>query len=148
MRFSVVAIVAAVVAVASAQELNPLYPFKPNGDCVQKCLDDAGNKMLPGKWTSDPSKPGFLESLGFAHDRGTPKYSSYMSETGLCIATKGCPMPEQDLYRAQYEPKLAWYLDAKAKAAAAAAAKSAAAGSAAVSGFMGAAALVAAAALF
>ncbi|KAF9322815.1 hypothetical protein BG006_002036 [Podila minutissima] len=145
MRFSVVAIVAAVVAVASAQELNPLYPFKPNGGCIQKCLDDAGNNMLPGKWTSDPSQPGFLESLGFAHDRGTPKYSSYMSATGLCIATKECPKPEQDLYRAQYEAKLAWYLDAKAKAAAV---KNAAAGSAAVSGFMGAAALVAAAALF
>ncbi|KAG0360538.1 hypothetical protein BG005_010455 [Podila minutissima] len=147
MRFSVVAIVAAAVAVASAQELNPLYPFKPNGACVQKCLDDAGNKMLPGKWTSDPSQPGFLESLGFAHDRGTPKYSSYMSETGTCIATKGCPPPEQELYKSQYEAKMAWYLDAKAKAAAAAA-KSAAAGSAAVSGFMGAAALVAAVALF
>ncbi|KAG0084205.1 hypothetical protein BGZ93_007313 [Podila epicladia] len=145
MRFSVVAIVAAIVAVASAQELNPLYPFKPNGPCVQKCLDDAGSKLLPGKWTSDPSQPGFLESLGFAHDRGTPKYTSYMSETGMCIATKGCPMTEQDLYRSQYESKLAWYLDAKAKAAAA---KSAAAGSASVSGFMGAAALVAAAALF
>jgi hypothetical protein len=38
MRFSVVAIVAAIVAVASAQELNPLYPFKPDGPCIQKCL--------------------------------------------------------------------------------------------------------------
>ncbi|KAF9311261.1 hypothetical protein BG003_007598 [Podila horticola] len=144
MRFSVVAIVAAVAAVASAQELNPLYPFKPDGPCIQKCLTDSGNKMLPGKFTTDPSNPNFLESLSYAHDRGTPKYTAYMTETGMCIATSGCSPAEQDLYRAQYEAKMTWYIDAKAKASAS---KSAAAGSAAVSGFMGAAAFVTAAAL-
>ncbi|KAG0016604.1 hypothetical protein BGZ81_011137 [Podila clonocystis] len=145
MRFSVVAIVAAVVAIASAQELNPLYPFKPDGSCIQKCLTDSGNKMLPGKFTTDPANPNFLESLGLAHDRGTPKYTAYMTETGMCIATSGCSQAEQDLYRSQYEAKMTWYTDAKAKAATA---KSAASGSAAVSGFMGAAAVAAAAALF
>lgn len=39
MRFTTVAIASAVVAVASAQTLDPLYPFQPNGACVDACLN-------------------------------------------------------------------------------------------------------------
>ncbi|KAG0076993.1 hypothetical protein BGZ93_004129 [Podila epicladia] len=115
MRFSVVAIVATVVAVVSAQELNPLYPFKPNGACVNQCLLDTGNKMLPGQFTQDPSNPNFMASLALAHDRGTPKYSAYMGETGPCIAK--CPTEEQNLYTSQYTAKTAWYASKKAELA-------------------------------
>ncbi|KAF9301388.1 hypothetical protein BGZ74_006767 [Mortierella antarctica] len=115
MRFSVVAIVAAVVAVASAQEVNPLYPFKPNGACVNKCLVDVGNKMLPGQFTQDPTNPNFMASLALGHDRGTPKYSNYMGETGPCLVK--CPIEEQNLYSSQFQAKAAWYASKKAELA-------------------------------
>ncbi|KAF9387541.1 hypothetical protein CPC16_006988 [Podila verticillata] len=112
MRFSVVAIVAAVVAVASAQELNPLYPFKANGPCVDKCLVDVGNKMLPGVFTEDPSNPNFMKSLALAHERNTPAYTAYMTETGMCLSK--CPADEQALYQSQYQAKTNWYQSHKA----------------------------------
>ncbi|KAF9334074.1 hypothetical protein BG006_002738 [Podila minutissima] len=115
MHFSVIAIVAAVAAVASAQEVNPLYPFKPNGACVNKCLVDVGNKMLPGQFTQDPTNPNFMASLALGHDRGTPKYSMYMGETGPCYAK--CPVEEQDLYKSQFQAKAAWYMSKKAELA-------------------------------
>ncbi|KAF9082923.1 hypothetical protein BGX23_011958 [Mortierella sp. AD031] len=112
MRFSVVALVAALVAVSSAQDIvDPTYPFKPNGPCVDKCLNDIGKKLMPG-FTSDPKDPKFLESLGYAHDRGTPKYTAYMNQTGLCISS--CPREEQNLYSQQYKEKNAWYVEKKA----------------------------------
>ncbi|KAG0196532.1 hypothetical protein BGX33_001561 [Mortierella sp. NVP41] len=112
MRFSVVALVAALVAVSSAQDIvDPAYPFKPNGACVDKCLNDVGKKLMPG-FTSDPKDPKFLESLGYAHDRGTPKYTAYMNQTGLCISS--CPLEEQNLYSQQAKEKNAWYVEKKA----------------------------------
>ncbi|KAI7825379.1 hypothetical protein BC939DRAFT_448686 [Gamsiella multidivaricata] len=86
MRFSAVAILAAVVAVANAQ--SDAYPFKDNGACVAKCLLDAGLSMDPN-FTDDPTNPNFLTSLGYAHDKGTPKYTAYMTKSGTCIT--GCP---------------------------------------------------------
>ncbi|KAF8935624.1 hypothetical protein BGZ52_008607, partial [Haplosporangium bisporale] len=128
---------------------------------------DVGNKMMPGVFTSDPANPNFLKSLGLAHDRGTPKYTAYMTDTGTCFLSSGCPMAEQNLYREQYIAKAKWYaekLDEAEKGVApsgnpstptssagtpgASTVPNAAAGSAAVSGFVGAAAVLAAAALF
>ncbi|KAF9082969.1 hypothetical protein BGX29_003481 [Mortierella sp. GBA35] len=112
MRFSVVALVAALVAVSSAQDIvDPTYPFKPNGPCVDKCLNDIGKKLMPG-FTSDPKDPKFLESLGYAHDRGTPKYTAYMNQSGMCIMK--CPAEEQNLYLQQANEKNAWYVEKKA----------------------------------
>ncbi|KAF9965223.1 hypothetical protein BGZ70_005218 [Mortierella alpina] len=122
MRFSIVAVLAATVAVASAQSnstasatapatrsasvatgsassgapaptssgapVDPYYPFQPNGPCVHKCLTDTGKGMFPG-FTTDPHDPNFIPSLGYAHDRGTPKYTAFHTQSGMCIA--GCP---------------------------------------------------------
>ncbi|KAI1317407.1 hypothetical protein EDD11_008471 [Mortierella claussenii] len=111
MRFSVVAIVASVLAVANAYD----YPFKANGQCVAKCLLDAGKGMY-ADFTDDPTNPHFLESLSYAHERGTPKYTTYMTKSGMCL-TK-CPTGELDLYNQQYGAKNEWYKAAKAAAAA------------------------------
>ncbi|KAG9064299.1 hypothetical protein KI688_003487 [Linnemannia hyalina] len=111
MRFSTVAIASAVVAVASAQALDPNYPFQPNGACVDGCLTKVGKSMFAG-FTNDPTSPDFMASLAFAHERDTPAYKTYMSQTGMCIMN--CPMSEQDLYNAQYKAKAAWYADKKA----------------------------------
>ncbi|GJJ77129.1 hypothetical protein EMPS_09488 [Entomortierella parvispora] len=102
MRFSTIAIVASIVAAASAVD----YPFKPNGACVQTCLDSVGKDMNPN-FTSDPNSPYFMESLSYAHDRGTPKYITYMTKTGMCISK--CPQDQLDLYNAQYQAKADWY---------------------------------------
>lgn len=64
------------------------------------------------KFTNDPSSPDFMASLAFAHERDTPAYKTYMTQTGMCIMN--CPMSEQDLYNAQYKAKAAWYADKKA----------------------------------
>ncbi|KAF9318305.1 hypothetical protein BG003_011537 [Podila horticola] len=153
MRFSVVTIVATVVAVASAQELNPLYPFKPNGACVDKCLVDVGNKMLPGQFTEDPANPNFMASLALAHERGTPKYTAYMTETGPCIGK--CSAEEQALYNSQYQAKNAWYASKKAELAgngtttsAPAPTATGAASTLKMSGLVGAAAVISAAIFF
>ncbi|KAF8947730.1 hypothetical protein BGZ47_008102 [Haplosporangium gracile] len=111
MRFSTVAIASAVVAVASAQDVNPLYPFQPNGPCVDGCLTKVGKSMFD-KFTNDPASPDFMASLAFAHERDTPAYKTYMTQTGMCIMN--CPMSEQDLYNTQYKGKAAWYADKKA----------------------------------
>ncbi|KAG0316508.1 hypothetical protein BG000_004839 [Podila horticola] len=153
MRFSVVAIAAAVVAIASAQELNPLYPFKPNGPCVAKCLLDGGNKVLPGQFTEDPANPNFMASLAIAHERGTPKYTAYMTDTGPC---KGkCSPEEQALYSSQYEAKNVWYANKKAELAgngtttsAPAPTATGAASTLKMSGLVGAAAVMSAVILF
>ncbi|KAG0230394.1 hypothetical protein B0O80DRAFT_495785 [Mortierella sp. GBAus27b] len=112
MRFSVVALVAAVAAVANAQ--SDAYPFKPNGPCVAECLLSVGKKMDPN-FTDDPTSPNFISSLSYAHDRGTPKYTTYMSETGQCIMK--CPAAEQELYKEDYEAKATWYTNNKNKVA-------------------------------
>ncbi|KAF9181262.1 hypothetical protein BGZ51_005565 [Haplosporangium sp. Z 767] len=104
MRFSAIAIISTVVAVASAQTGG--YPFKANGACVAACLDKAGKSMFPN-FSSDPNSPYFIESLSYAHDRGTPKYMAYMTQTGTCIST--CPKDEQDQYMADYQAKADWY---------------------------------------
>ncbi|KAF9550511.1 hypothetical protein EC957_000185 [Mortierella hygrophila] len=111
MRFSTVAIASAIVAVASAQDLDPNYPFLPNGACVDACLTKVGKSMFAG-FTNDPTSPDFMASLAFAHERDTPAYKTYMSQTGMCIMN--CDMSEQDLYNAQYKAKAAWYADKKA----------------------------------
>ncbi|OAQ33205.1 hypothetical protein K457DRAFT_153199 [Linnemannia elongata AG-77] len=111
MRFSTVAIASAVVAIASAQAVNPLYPFQANGPCVDGCLTKVGKSMFD-KFTNDPSSPDFMASLAFAHERDTPAYKTYMTQTGMCIMN--CPMTEQDLYNAQYKDKAAWYANKKA----------------------------------
>lgn len=64
------------------------------------------------KFTSDPCNPEFMASLAFAHERGTPNYTKYMTDTGMCIM--GCPATEQNLYNEQYKAKAAWYANAKA----------------------------------
>ncbi|KAG0309703.1 hypothetical protein BGZ98_009461 [Dissophora globulifera] len=108
MRFSALAVLAAVVAVANAQ--TDAYPFKPNGPCVAKCLLDVGKTMYPD-FTDDPTNAHFLESLGYAHDKGTPKYITYMTNTGMCIGS--CPKEELDLYNSQYQAKADWYASKK-----------------------------------
>ncbi|KAF9575470.1 hypothetical protein EC968_003075 [Mortierella alpina] len=170
MRFSIVAVIAATVAVASAQSnstvpatasrtpvasgsatsgapaptasgapVDPYYPFQPNGACVHKCLVDAGKSMY-ADFTTDPHNPNFITSLGYAHDRGTPKYTAFHTTSGMCIA--GCPKSEQDLYSAQNDGKTVWYAEHKNDK------PKSAASSVAVSGAVAAAALLSAAALF
>ncbi|KAG0252603.1 hypothetical protein BG011_006876 [Mortierella polycephala] len=104
MRFSAIAIISAVVAVASAQTEG--YPFTPNGECVAACLVKAGTGLFPN-FSSDPNSPYFIESLSYAHDRGTPKYTAFMTASGMCIG--GCPKEEQDHYLADNEAKSDWY---------------------------------------
>ena len=58
-------------------------------------------------FTSDPNNPHFIESLSYAHDRGTPKYTTYMTKTGMCISK--CPQSELDFYNEQYQAKADWY---------------------------------------
>ncbi|KAF9960165.1 hypothetical protein BGZ65_012688 [Modicella reniformis] len=141
MRFSVFALVASIAAVANAQ--SDAYPFKPNGACVASCLLTVGKKMYPD-FTDDPTNNNFLTSLSYAHDRGTPKYMSYMSDTGPCIGK--CPLEEQNLYKEQYDAKNTWYLSHKDGANTTASGAPASSGLA--SGFVGTVALLSAAALF
>ncbi|KAI8347235.1 hypothetical protein B0O80DRAFT_465842 [Mortierella sp. GBAus27b] len=84
MRASVVALIAAVAAVANALD----YPFQSDGPCVSKCLSDAG-KSLYSSWTDDPNSPNFIESLSYAHERGTDKYRNFMTKAGMCMGP--CP---------------------------------------------------------
>jgi len=42
-------------------------------------------------FTDDPANPNFIASLSLAHDRGTPKYTSYMTDTGMCFVNSKCP---------------------------------------------------------
>ncbi|KAF9109244.1 hypothetical protein BGX27_007834 [Mortierella sp. AM989] len=105
MRFSVVALVAAVAAVAHAQ--SAAYPFAPNGPCVKECLLTVGKGMDPN-FTDDPTSPYFITSLAFAHERQTPKYMAYMSTTGPCIGK--CPLEEQGIYNKDYPAKNDWYV--------------------------------------
>ena len=58
-------------------------------------------------FTSDPNNPHFIESLGYAHDRGTPKYTTYMNNAGLCMVP--CPKDQLDFYSSQYSAKTDWY---------------------------------------
>ncbi|KAF9902180.1 hypothetical protein BX616_002017 [Lobosporangium transversale] len=109
MRFSIIAVLASVVAVTSALE----YPFKPNGPCVSKCLMDIGKSMNPN-YTDDPNSPYFLESLGYGHERGTPTYTTFMYKAGMCY--QSCPKEELDLYQEQFQAKAEWYKKAKAEA--------------------------------
>ncbi|KAG9324876.1 hypothetical protein KVV02_003283 [Mortierella alpina] len=172
MRFSIVAVLAATVAVASAQSnstsaiatatgstpvasgsatsgapapttsaapVDPYYPFQPNGPCVHKCLTDAGKSMY-SDFTTDPHNPNFIKSLGYAHDRGTPKYTAFHTTSGMCIA--GCPKSEQDHYSAQNDAKTVWYAEHKNDQ------PKSAASSVAASGVVAAAALLSAVALF
>ncbi|KAF9922277.1 hypothetical protein FBU30_007623 [Linnemannia zychae] len=110
MRFTVATVAAAFVAVASAQATNPAYPFEPNGPCVDTCLTTVGKSMLPN-FTNDPASPDFMASLALAHERGTPSYTKYMTDTGMCIMK--CPQAELDLYQKQYNAKAAWYTERK-----------------------------------
>ncbi|KAF9347019.1 hypothetical protein BGX34_003463 [Mortierella sp. NVP85] len=141
MRFSVVALVAAVAAVANAQ--SDAYPFKPNGPCIKNCLDTVGKKMF-ADFTDDPANPNFMASLALAHERGTPKYTSYMTDTGMCFVNSKCPQEEQDLYSQQYEAKNEWYQKNKN----AGGKKSGASTSGIASGLVGTVALLGAVALF
>ncbi|KAK3814949.1 MAG: hypothetical protein J3Q66DRAFT_343457 [Benniella sp.] len=70
--------------------------------------------MFPN-FTDNPNSPYFIESLSYAHERGTQKYTDYMTKSGMCLATAGCPAAETDLYQAQYAAKAAWYQENKSK---------------------------------
>lgn len=95
--------------------------------------------MYPG-FTTDPHDPNFITSLGYAHDRGTPKYTAFHTTSGMCIA--GCPKSEQDHYSAQNDAKTVWYAEHKNDK------PKSAASSVAASGVVAAAALLSAVALF
>ncbi|KAF9943185.1 hypothetical protein BGZ75_001782 [Mortierella antarctica] len=111
MRFLTVAAAVSVVAVASAQ--TEKYPFKPDGACVEACTLKEGKLLFPN-FTHDENSPNWLESLGFDHDRSHPKYSTMMMNAGICMSA--CPVPEQELFRAQFQAKTEWYQKAKSGA--------------------------------
>ncbi|KAG0345559.1 hypothetical protein BG004_003583 [Podila humilis] len=142
MRFSIVAVIATVAAVASAQATNPAYPFTEDGPCVKSCLLEAGKSLYP-EYTDDPAAPNFLESMAYGHERGTPKYTAFMTKSGTCMSK--CPKTEQDLYNSQFSAKANWFTEKKA---AATPSSPSSANTKTVTGLVGSAALLCAVALF
>ncbi|KAF9373597.1 hypothetical protein CPC16_001768, partial [Podila verticillata] len=43
--------------------VDPAFPFKPNGACVQGCINKVGKAILPN-YSDDPKSPYFIQSLG------------------------------------------------------------------------------------
>ncbi|KAF9586069.1 hypothetical protein BGW38_009984 [Lunasporangiospora selenospora] len=105
MRFSVAILLVAALASVNAQKAE--YSFKPNGDCVQGCLNKVGKGEF-SNWSLDPASPYFIESLSYENDKGTPKYSKFMMNAGMCMTS--CSKEEQDIYRAQFQVKNDWYM--------------------------------------
>ncbi|KAF9926835.1 hypothetical protein FBU30_003657 [Linnemannia zychae] len=105
MRFASAVVVAAMAAIASAQ--SAYFPFAPEGPCVAACTDRVGKSMFPLYNDVDENGPFFLPSLAYTYERGTPTTIQFMTEAGQCMTP--CPVPELDLYRAQYPNKLKWY---------------------------------------
>ncbi|KAF9586395.1 hypothetical protein BGW38_005826 [Lunasporangiospora selenospora] len=112
MRFTTIAAVAAVAAVAQAQITD--YPFPANAPCIQGCIDKVGKAEF-ADFSMDPANPNFMASLAFISERGTPRYSAFMGKTGPCMMS--CTQQEQDDYRAAFDKKVQWYLAKKAELA-------------------------------
>ncbi|KAF9975340.1 hypothetical protein BGZ73_001061 [Actinomortierella ambigua] len=102
MKFSVVAIVASVAAVASAIE----YPFAPTGQCMAACNMDIGKKIF-ADYTMDPNNPNFLKSQELELVKGTPSYTRFMTEGGMCWSK--CPTEETQAYMKDFPERRIWY---------------------------------------
>ncbi|KAF9119130.1 hypothetical protein BGW39_000536 [Mortierella sp. 14UC] len=83
-----------------------IYPFKPNGQCVSGCTNKVGKAMFPN-YSEDPKSPYFIQSLAYTFESGSPNTLKFMSDAGSCMGA--CPVPELDLYRAQYSAQKDWY---------------------------------------
>ncbi|KAF9968939.1 hypothetical protein BGZ73_009008, partial [Actinomortierella ambigua] len=95
-----------VAPIPTSAPVDPAYPFQPDGACVAGCTNEAGKSLFPN-YTQDPKSPYFIESLSYAFERGSPKTTEFMIKAGTCM--QSCPQAELDLYRNQYNAKLAWY---------------------------------------
>ncbi|KAG0228499.1 hypothetical protein BGW42_002123 [Actinomortierella wolfii] len=102
MKFSVVALVASVVAVASAID----YPFAAEPKCIADCKMEAGKKIM-ADYTLDPQNPKFMESQAIEMVKGTPNYTRFMSESGMCMSK--CTQEEQQAYMKDFAARREWY---------------------------------------
>ncbi|KAF9138347.1 hypothetical protein BG015_002406, partial [Linnemannia schmuckeri] len=86
--------------------VDPAYPFKPNGPCVQNCINTVGKSMFPN-FSDDPKSPYFFESLSYSFESGSDKTRAFMTDVGMCQGK--CPPAENELYSAQFFDQKAWY---------------------------------------
>ncbi|KAF9298933.1 hypothetical protein BGZ88_003439, partial [Linnemannia elongata] len=86
--------------------VDPAYPFKPNGPCVQNCINTVGKAMFPN-FSDDPKSPYFFESLSYSFESGSDKTRAFMTDVGMCQGK--CPAAENDLYSAQFFDQKVWY---------------------------------------
>ncbi|KAF9094439.1 hypothetical protein BGX27_001461, partial [Mortierella sp. AM989] len=105
MRVSTAAIAASLVAIVNAQ--TAYFPFTPEGACVAECTNSVGKTLFSNYTDLDEYSPYFIESLSYTFERGSPKAINFMTKAGMCMGK--CPMPELDLYSANYPIKLEWY---------------------------------------
>ncbi|KAG0283489.1 hypothetical protein BGZ96_012107, partial [Linnemannia gamsii] len=109
MRFSAVAIAAALIAVANAK--SDYFPFPREGACVEACTDLHGKARFPEYNDVDEYGPRFIESLSYSYDSSSDKYGPFMNDVGGCISS--CPGTQLMTYADLYPQKKKWYDDNK-----------------------------------
>ncbi|KAI9491728.1 hypothetical protein BDB00DRAFT_746836, partial [Zychaea mexicana] len=98
-------------AALAAANCNPSYDVAEPGPCVKECKIKAGQDMW-AQWTDDPASADFIESLSYKCERGTPAYTTYMTQSGMCVMN--CSADEQaDYGNREHADSCAWYQEHK-----------------------------------
>ncbi|KAG2227771.1 hypothetical protein INT45_002009 [Circinella minor] len=94
-------------ASAVAANCNPSFDVAAGSDCITKCRQEAGVAM-DKSFTLDPSSSSFISSLANECEKGTPSYTSYMTQSGMCMMK--CSESEQADYGSrEHADVCTWY---------------------------------------
>ncbi|KAG0316400.1 hypothetical protein BGZ97_006915, partial [Linnemannia gamsii] len=105
MRFSAVAIAAALIAVANAQ--SDYFPFPREGSCIEACTDRVGKTRFPEYNDVDEYGARFIESLSYSYESGSENTRLFMNEVGQCMGS--CPPAQLTPYAMMFPQKRTWY---------------------------------------
>ncbi|KAI8146181.1 hypothetical protein BJV82DRAFT_487740, partial [Fennellomyces sp. T-0311] len=94
-------------AIASAAGCNPSFNVTAGPDCIEKCRESAG-KGMSADYTLDPNSPNFITSLSYECEKGTPAYTTYMTQSGICMMN--CSADDQaDFGSREHADICTWY---------------------------------------
>ncbi|KAI9491710.1 hypothetical protein BDB00DRAFT_766657 [Zychaea mexicana] len=106
---SVVIVLGYFAASAAAADCNPSYNVTAGPECISNCRQKAGSAMW-SDYTTDPTSPNYIESLSYECVKGTPTYTTFMTQSGICMMS--CSSDDQaDYGNREHTEACAWYTE-------------------------------------
>ncbi|KAI9250181.1 hypothetical protein BDA99DRAFT_523076 [Phascolomyces articulosus] len=94
-------------ASAAAANCNPSYNVAAGPECITKCRQEAGLAM-DKSYTLDASSDKFISSLALECEKGTPSYTSFMTQSGMCMM-KCSESDQADYGSREHADACTWY---------------------------------------